>query len=168
MMGRYNTDASRQAAAQDAQLAARGLSPGSAMYGTVQESRDRARTDALQQAYLGSGQESRAAQEAYNQATQQQWANTNQYATLQNQLRGNQLAEAIQLRNQPINEISALLSGMQLQSPNYPGYTGQGINAPNLSSLINNSYQQQLSQSNATNQGLFGLGSAGLSALFGL
>jgi hypothetical protein len=164
MMGRYNIDAATQQAQQDAQLAARGMSPGSAQYGQIQQARDRARTDALNQAYLASGQESRAAQDAYNQATQQQWSDTNQYATMMNQLRGNQLAEAIQLRNQPINEITALLGGVQMQNPNFPGFTGSPIGAAPIGSYINNAYQQQLAGSQATNQGLFNLGGAGIQA----
>ena len=48
------------------------MNPGSAQYGSVADTRARALTDATQQAYLASGAESRAAQEAYNQAATRQ------------------------------------------------------------------------------------------------
>jgi hypothetical protein len=160
MMGRFNTDAATQAAAQDAQLAARGLSPGSAQAGFVQQGRDRARTDALQQAYLASGGEARAAQDAFNRAGLQRYQTGQDYATYLNQLRQGQLAERLQLRNQPINEITALMGGIPLQQPNFPGFTGQGINAAPIGGYMSNAYNAQAQNAANTNQGIFGLGSA--------
>jgi len=81
--------------------------------------------------------------------------------------RGQALSEAIATRNQPINEISALLSGSQVQTPNF------GINSPSkmattdVAGLVNNNYSQRLgiyNQQQARQQqlmgGLFGLGSS--------
>lgn len=72
-------------------------------------------------------------------------------------------------RNQPINEITALMSGSQVSQPGYtntpqPGvaptdYIGaqqQSLNQQNLG------YQAQVGSNNAMMSGLFGLGSAGL------
>ena len=180
ILGRWDTDAARKNAAQEAQLAARGLSPGSAQYGSVREQQDRARTDALNQAYLASGQESRAAQEAYNAAQQQRYGQNlgaaqfyNQgvqgqyqlgqdYASYLNNLRAAQMGEKTALRNQPINEIAALLGMGQVQQPQFAGFTGQGINAAPVGSYIQSNYGNQAQQAAAMNQGLFGLGSAGL------
>ena len=166
ILGRWDTDAARQNAAQEAQLAARGLAPGSAQYGSVREQQDRARTDALNQAYLASGQESRAAQEAYNAATTGQYQLGQDYASFLNNLRGAQMGEKTALRNQPINEIAALLGMGQVQQPQFAGFTGQGINAAPVGSYIQSNYGNQAQQAAAMNQGLFGLGSAGIYGAF--
>ena len=162
MMGRYNQDAAKTNAAQDAQLAARGLSPGSSAAGFVQQGRDRSRTDAVQQAYLGSGAESREAQNAFNAAGLQKYQMGQDYATFANNLRQGQLQERIALRNQPINEIGALLGLGQVQQPQFAGFTGQGINAAPVGSYIANNYNQQAQNAAATNRGIFGLGSAAM------
>lgn len=76
---------------------------------------------------------------------------------------------ALTERNQPINEISALMSGSQVSQPNYTTTPNTGvaptdvIGAYNLSqNAANANYQAQLGQSNAFNSGLFGLGSTAL------
>jgi Chaperone of endosialidase len=166
MLGRFNTDFAQQSAAQDAQLAARGMSPGSQGYSDVQQGRDRARTDATQQAYLASGQESRAAQEAYNQATQQRYELGANYADRGNQLRQAQMEEAFAMRNQPINEIMALLGGSQVNMPNFSPYSRQGISASSPGGYQQQNYQNKLQQTAATNEGLFGLGKAALTGYF--
>lgn len=241
MMGRFNQDFAKQSAAEEAQLAARGLAPGSAGYGSVQQDQNRARTDAVQQAYLASGAESRAAQDAYNAATrqrfetgaaqgqfanqaqqqaeqqlaaragfgnqaqQQQWGQnaaqaafgnaaqqqafqealaragfSNQavgqryqmgqdYAGAQNALRGAQLQERIALRNQPLNEITALMSGAQVTSPQFQSYSRQGVNAAPIGQYIGQNYAIGAQNAANFNQGLFGLGQAfmGIPGIFG-
>jgi hypothetical protein len=83
-------------------------------------------------------------------------------------LNGHQQAvqDILTQRNQPINEISALLSGAQVGTPQF----GAGTNQPSLptvdySGLVEQNYQNQLGaynakqqQSNAILGGLFGLG----------
>lgn len=70
----------------------------------------------------------------------------------------------LQQRNQPINEISALLSGSQVAAPATGAVTAPTQTMPTVdySSLVNQNYNQQLQASSATNAGLFGLGSAAL------
>lgn len=76
---------------------------------------------------------------------------------------------ALTERNQPINEISALLSNSQVSNPAYTNTPTAGV-APtdvigaNQMSLNqqNLGYQAQQSRNNAMLGGLFGLGSAGL------
>lgn len=162
MLSRWEENAAKAAKSEDAQLAARGMSPGSGQYGAVTDTRARARTDAVNQAYLASGQESRAAQDAYNQAVLGQYQMGQDYATYLNQLRQAQLGERLQLRNQPINEIAALLGGSQVQQPNFAGFTGQGVNAAPVGSYMSSNYANQAQSAAAFNQGLFGLGSAGI------
>lgn len=79
--------------------------------------------------------------------------------------------EALAQRNQPINEISALLSGSQVSQPNFINPQMPTIPTTDNAGLINQNYQQKLAawqQSNAMGQsilgGLFGLGAAGIMA----
>jgi hypothetical protein len=180
MMGRYNQDSQRTNAAQDAQLAARGMSPGSSQWGAVSDQQQRGRNDAVQQAYLASGQESRAAQEAFNQAQNQRYGQNQgaaqffnaaglqkyqmgqDYASSLNNLRQAQFGERLQLRNQPINEITALMGGSQVTNPQYQAFSRQGINAAPIGSYIQQNYGQQAQQAAAMNQGFFNLAGAGL------
>lgn len=75
-------------------------------------------------------------------------------------------------RNQPINEISALLSGSQVSQPGFVNTSSPTIPTTDVAGLINSDYQNQLNiwnQQNASSQGilggLFGLGSAYLYGL---
>src|SRR4029450_11718099 len=105
MLSRFNERAGKAAKAEDAQLAARGLNPGTAGYGTVADTRARAATDAGNQAFLASGDESRNAQAAYNQAALQRYQMGSDWADSENQLRQAQLQERMAVRNQLPNEI---------------------------------------------------------------
>lgn len=156
LMGRQEEAMGKRATAEDAQMAARGMSPGTAQYTDVSDARTRAMTDAQQQAYLASGGEARA-----NYGTAQS------YWDMMNQLRQAQMGETFALRNQPINEITALMSGAQVNMPQFSPMSRQGINPTSVSDNINNAYNQQVASANATNQGLFGLAGAGLGVLGG-
>jgi len=81
--------------------------------------------------------------------------------------------EMLQQRNQPINEITALLSGSQVSMPNAPGYnapqiqgTNIGSNIYNSAALANQQWQQEQQSKNAMMGGLFGL--AGTAAFGGM
>ena len=73
-----------------------------------------------QQAALQQQQASNAAQnQQYNQLMQRaQFGNTAQQQSLQQQLA---------LRNQPLNEIAGLMSGSQIQMPQFQGYQGANV-----------------------------------------
>jgi hypothetical protein len=165
MMSRYNTDAARQNAAQQAQLAARGLNVGSAQYGTVEEQQNRARIDAMNQAYAASGQESRAAQQAYNAAEQQRFQEQNAWTDAANALRGQQLQERQTLRNAPINEITALMSGSQVTVPQFQPYASPQVAAAPIGQYIYDNYNARAQNAAAANQGIFGLAGAGIGLL---
>jgi hypothetical protein len=73
--------------------------------------------------------------------------------------------QAVTQRNQPINEITALLSGSQVQQPNFVNTHEPTIPTTDVAGVINKNYDQRLqesSQQNAFGQnilgGLFGLG----------
>ncbi len=76
---------------------------------------------------------------------------------------------ALTERNQPINEISALLSGSQVSMPNFTGTPSPGVAPTDVIGAQgqalaqqNVGYQGQLANTMGINSGLFGLGSAAL------
>ncbi len=99
-------------------------------------------------------------------------ANNDAYTSLLLNGRQQAVQEALTERNQPLNEIGALMSGSQVQMPQFAA----GTNQPNLptvdyAGLVNTNYQNQLGQYQAQMAqrqgilgGLFGLGAAGIMA----
>ncbi len=77
---------------------------------------------------------------------------------LNDQAQANQAALAN--RNQPINEISALMSGSQVSQPSFTNTPTTQVAGTNIAGLINSNYQNQVSGYNAQMGGLFGLGGA--------
>jgi len=111
---------------------------------------------------------SQAWDDAHTQFSQQK---NDAYNQLYLSGRGQGAQEALTERNQPINEISALLSGSQVSQPGFtntpsPGVAPTDVIGAQQQSLNqqNVGYQGQLAQNNALMSGLFGLGSAGLGA----
>lgn len=127
------------------------------------------RRDALQTQLSNQG--IKLGSEAYDRAMQQ---DTNGANDAYNQLllsgRGQSVQEALTQRNQPINEITALLSGSQVSQPNFvPTQTGS-IPTTDYAGLVNQNYNQKLGiwqQNQAQKQsvmgGLFGLAAGGIS-----
>lgn len=85
--------------------------------------------------------------------------------------RGQAVQEALTERNQPINEITALLSGSQVSQPNFTGNAQPQIPITDNAGIINTNYQQQLAawQANQANVGSnIGGVLGGLGGLFAL
>lgn len=81
--------------------------------------------------------------------------------------RGQAEQEALTNRNQPLNEISALLSGSQVQQPSFTNTPSSAVATTPVASDVYNSaalqqqnYNSQLANSSAMMGGLFGLGSS--------
>lgn len=72
--------------------------------------------------------------------------------------------EALSQRNQPINELSALMSGSQVSNPaQMSGAAPQtGVAGVDYTGLVNQKYQAELANSQAKMGGMFGLLGAGL------
>ena len=135
-----------------------------------------AQNQAYQQA-LGAGQFANAAQQQqYNQnAALAQFYNAGQAQALQwhqaafnaaNAQRNQYMQEQYAQRNQPINEITSLLSGSQVQQPNFVNTPGSQIATTDVASLVNQNFHQQLAnyqQQNANYNSLVG-GILGLGA----
>ena len=143
-------------------LANQGLVPGGEAYKNAMMDVNQQKNDLMSQAALqGIGLDTAANQQGYNQALQSgQFGNTAQQQSL---------AQQLQLRNQPLNEISGLMSGSQIQMPQFQGYSGsniaqtpvmQGAMAQGQSAM--DQYGIQSANANAQNAGLYGmLGTAG-------
>ena len=105
---------------------------------------------------------------AQNNAAQQQKFNQNQaQAQFENQARQQALAEAIQQRQMPLNEITALMSGSQITNPQFQSYQGSTIAPAPIAQTTQNAYQgalnnynAQVGSQNANTAGLFSLGAA--------
>lgn len=87
---------------------------------------------------------------------------------------GYEMQRRTQQQNQPINAITALLSGSQASLPNVGGYNAPQIQGTNVgqnvygsAALNNQNYQIQQQQQNAMLGGLAGLGGAGMYAAMG-
>ncbi|WP_141339699.1 tail fiber domain-containing protein [Bradyrhizobium sp. USDA 3458] len=148
---RLDPQLDRDRAALETKLVNQGFQRGSAAFNTEMDAANRQANDARMQAVLNSGQEESRlygmASDARNRAMQEQ----------------------LQLRNQPINEISALMSGGQVSMPqatqyNAPQVANTDVTGAvyNSAALNNQNYQAQLQQNNAALGGLFGLGSTAL------
>lgn len=110
----------------------------------------------------------------FNNATgSQQFSDQVTAGNFQNQQRGASLDEAAFLRNLPLNEYNALISGVQVQNPNFAN-TPQvaspaaapvfaGAQAQNQSAL--DMYNQQVATQNANTQATTGLAGTALSAV---
>jgi hypothetical protein len=100
-----------------------------------------------------------------NQALAQQLQQAGTVYGAQNTTRQNYLAEQYAARNQPINEITSLLSGSQVMSPNFVTTPTNQIPTTDVAGLINNrfsqdmqNYQTQSQQYQSLMGGILGLG----------
>lgn len=75
---------------------------------------------------------------------------------------GQGLDTALTMRNQPINEISALTSGSQVNQPQFVNTPNTGVNGVDAAGLINSAYANKNANYQANMGGLFGLGSAAI------
>jgi hypothetical protein len=112
----------------------------------------------------------RPGSDAFNNAAQQQvFADTDQLNQLALQGRSQAFGEALASRNQPINEITALMSGSQVSNPaSMSGATPQAqVGGVDYTGLVNQNYQAQVANHQAMLGGLFGLAGAGMSFIPG-
>ena len=155
MMGRVNIDYGKSMEQKRSDLAATGIPVNSEAYGREMDTLNRGLNDARQQAVLA----------GFNQGNTQ-FAN-------ETTARKNAIAENLLARQTPLNEINSLLSGSQIQNPYaMPGVaaTTQAAPAPVYAAANaagqygTDVYNAQAQQRGNMQQGLFGLGNAGLMA----
>lgn len=160
LMQRQNPYLEKDRAAMEQRLASQGINIGSQAYNTAQGQFGQQVNDARYGAILNAGNEQAR---LYQQALAA--------AGLQNQARQQGIQERTSLRTQPLNEISALMSGSQVQNPQFSPVPQMNVQPADYQGAANMQYQGQLAGYNAANQqnqammgGLFGLGGAGISA----
>ena len=87
-------------------------------------------------------------------------------ANYYNQLRGGQMQETFAMRNQPLNEITAMMSGSQATIPQFQPFQSSPVQSANIAQYINDNYKAQSNAASQTNAGLFGLAGAGVKGYF--
>jgi hypothetical protein len=182
IMARLQPQIEQTRAAKETQLRNQGLVPGGEAYNNDMRNLGNQENDLRTQAALqGIGLDTAARAQGFGELQQQaNLANTAQ-AQVQNQgLQSAQFGNAAQqaelqrqlaLRQQPLNEITGLMSGSQIQLPQFQQYTGQNVApAPTFAATqaqgqnAMTQYGTQQSGANANTAGLYGLGGAALGA----
>lgn len=153
MMSRVNEDVDRQKETSNSNLLAAGIPTGSKAYQDAQALNERTRTDARNQALLASGQEM-----------------SRDFQT-DSARRRDALGEMLTERQTPLNEITALMSGNQINNPfSMPGYSQNNqvsaaplFAAQNAAADYNTDlYNVKAAQAGNMQQGLFGLANTAL------
>ena len=105
----------------------------------------------------------------YNSASAQQFNQNLQGAQFGNTASEQDFARALQLRSQPLNEITALMGASQIQNPQFQGYTGANVNAAPVYQATSdqaanamNIYGQQMAARNANMAALGNVAGAGM------
>ena len=164
-MSRLEPSLAKNRVSTETQLINQGLRPGTEAYDNAINLLSQQENDARTQAVLqGLGLDITANTQGFNQALQGgQFANTAQQQAL---------AQAIQNRQMPLNEIAALMSGSQIQNPQFGAYSGSNVTAaPTFAATQaqgqaeQNNYNQQVATQNANTAGLFSLAGSGVKAL---
>ena len=158
IMSRLEPSLAKNRVSTETQLINQGLRPGSEAYDNAIKLVGQQENDARTQAVLqGLNLDIGSNAQGFNQALQGgQFGNTAQQQAL---------AQAIQQRQLPLNEITALMSGSQIQNPSFGAYQGSNVapapiaNATAQTGQYNqNIYNQQVGSQNAQNAGLFSFG----------
>jgi len=164
IMQRLEPSLARQRVSTETQLINQGLRPGTEAYNNAINLLGQQETDARTQAVLqGINLDTSANALGFNQALQQgQFGNTAQQQML---------AQAIQQRQMPLNEINALTSSSQIENPQFGAYMGANVAPPPIAQATaqqgqfdQNTYNQQVASQNANTAGLYSLGGAGMMA----
>lgn len=157
IMSRLEPLQARQMAQQQTALRNQGLAPGSEAYTNAMTDFTQAQNDLKTQAALqGINLDMSANAQGYNQALQSgQFGNTAQQQ---------QLSQALTQRQLPLNEVSALMSGSQIQNPSFPGYNGANVQAAPVMAATQaqgqgnmNLYNAQQGAANSFNSGLMSM-----------
>jgi hypothetical protein len=148
LMERLNPQISRDRSSLEAKLINQGLRPGSQAYNDAADEMGRNSNDARLGAILNAGSEQ------------------SRMFGLASTARQNGIQEILTQRNQPINEITALLNGSQVTQPTFVNTPQTQLAGTDYQGAVYNSYQgqmdaykQKVATSNAMMGGLFSLAS---------
>lgn len=151
LYSRLNPQLQQARSARETDLANRGIRIGSAAYDRAMAGVGQNENDARQQVVLAGGQEQ------------------SRLAGMDSAARAQLLQERYQSANDPVNRLTALLSGSQVNTPNYQTYTPQGMQTTDVAGLIQQGFGNQMANYKIKNDnyqqavgGLFDLASAGV------
>lgn len=179
MMRRLAPAMEMQQKSLDAKLAAQGVVPGTEAYNRAQMQLAMQQNDQRTQAQLAGQQVGNSlfqqglqGAQFGNQANQQMFANRMANANLGNTAQQQQYTQALTNYNIPLNTLSALRSGAQVQNPSFVNVPQQAttagadyLGAAGLTGQANQANANAVNaQNNAMMSGLFSLGGAGLMA----
>jgi len=160
-MSRLEPSLAKNRVSTETQLINQGLRPGTEAYDNAINLLSQQENDQRTQAVLqGLGLDISANTQGFNQALQGgQFANTAQQQAL---------AQAIQQRQMPLNEVNALVEGSQIQNPQFGAYQGSNVApapianaAAQQGAFDQNTYNQNVGSYNQQLAGLYSLGGAG-------
>jgi hypothetical protein len=174
-MGQNRNDLELQAAAQginlDAMMNQQGFGQAQARGQFGNEAQQSQFNAALQNAGMGNTalqqdyQNQLAAQSAQNAAIAQNYNQQLGMAQFGNTAQQQSLDQQLALRNQPLNQITGLMSGSQIQMPQFQGYQGANIAAAPIYQGVQDAFQGQMDQygirqgaKNALTSGLMSMG----------
>ena len=180
-MGQNRNDLELQAAAQginlDAMMNQQGFGQAQAQGQFGNEAQLNQFQSALQNAGMGNAalqqdyQNQLAAQTAQNAAIAQNYNQQLGLAQFGNTAQQQSLDQQLALRNQPLNQITGLMSGSQIQMPQFQGYQGANIAAAPIYQATQDAFQGQMDQygirqqaKNNLTSGLMGLGGSAMGA----
>lgn len=164
IMQRLQPQIEQNRASMQQNLANQGITPGSEAWNRAMTEQKQGESDLYSQAALqGINADMAARSQAVNEAIQSgQFANT---AAEQD------YARKLGLYNLPLNQVAALMSGAQIQMPQFQGYTGQNIEAAPLFQGVQaqdqanmSRYNAKVAQANATTNAIVGGATAAATA----
>lgn len=161
LMARMQPGLDRDRTALETKLSNMGLKAGSSAWQDAMNTANQQTNDARMAAILSAGQEqTRLSALNKDQASFANQGMVDQYNAAMGS-RTQQLQERTALRNQPINEITALISGSQVQNPNWVNTQMPKIpttdNAGIIANYDNNMYRNWQAETAGTNSLLGGL-----------
>jgi hypothetical protein len=155
-MGQNRNDLELQAAAQginlDAMMNQQGFGQAQAQGQFGNEAQLNQFQSALQNAGMGNTalqqdyQNQLAGQTAQNAAAAQNYNQQLGMAQFGNTAQQQSLDQQLALRNQPLNQITGLMSGSQIQMPQFQGYQGANIAAAPIYQGVQDTFQGQMDQ----------------------
>jgi hypothetical protein len=180
-MGQNRNDLELQAAAQginlDAMMNQQGFGQAQAQGQFGNEAQQSQFNAALQNAGMGNTalqqdyQNQLAAQTAQNAAVAQNFNQQLNLAQFGNAAQQQSLEQQLALRNQPLNQITGLMSGSQIQMPQFQGFQPSNVAAAPIYQGVQDTFQGQMDQygirqqaKNNLTSGLMSLGGAGAGA----
>jgi hypothetical protein len=141
LLARLNPDLERERASLESRLANQGITQGSEAWRAGIDDYTRQANDARYGAILNAGAEQSRifglgfGQSQFNNAARQQ-----------------SLEQQLALRAQPINEASALLTGGQVQQPQFSNFAQVGVQAPDYAGAAGQQYAGQVGAANTAAQ----------------